>query len=56
MIWGKSASPGRRALSAYKFEEMLCMGKRLTAQESAEHYIVMKAVAASRAKTAEERV
>ena len=42
-ISGKSARPGRRALPAYKFEEMLYTGKRLTAQEWAEHNIVMKA-------------
>ena len=33
----------RRALPAYKFEEMLYTGKRLTAQECEEHHIVMKA-------------
>ena len=42
-ISGKSARPGRRALPAYKFEEMLYTGKRLTAQECEEHHIVTKA-------------
>jgi hypothetical protein len=55
MISGEAARPGPRALPFSKFEEMLCTGKRLTAQEGAEPYIVMKAFAASRAKTAEER-
>jgi enoyl-CoA hydratase/carnithine racemase len=33
----------KRAVPMYKFEEMLYTGKRLTAEECAEHHIVMKA-------------
>ena len=55
MILGESARAGRWALPVYKLGEMLCTGKRLTTQEWAGYYIVMKACSASRAKTAEER-
>lgn len=33
----------RRAIPEYKFEEMQYTGKRLTAQECAEHHIIQKA-------------